>query len=486
MPAIMPPDDTIAPEAPAAAPVAPKAVSPFDSTTQSSLATLDRVINGKGDENDRKAVTNIVAQKNAADQEGHINTHTQWGPLVAALLMRQYDKALTYYNGGPTRFEEGRTADNQRIYKEYNQIGPTGVYRDIETKQIVDPKIAKELEDKGVITASDQRALQTAVYQNVGNEYLERATGLRKPLLQAMETSIKTSNIMSQTNNLLAERDRLSQSPALNIISKLSPAQRADLFGFKTGLKTENKGTTKGETESKSGSFTGTQTSNANANFDLTGGLKNATGAGGAAVPPKVGGAFGIGGSTGATNQSTASGNLGAETTATASAGQQQQEDIMSKIQRYTQNAIKTPEEFQAVQRWVQLTQKIHEIQSAIPPEMMAPGSRAIPPESLGLTSGKEATINSLETQRNNALASAWAAFVAKKVRDNKFEGTEAVQREFMDTNTYKGIDYKYDSVIGAVKNGKPHQPKTGDIDVGPNNRPRIFKDGQWEPLNER
>ena len=479
MPAVIP-EQNLAPEA-----VAPEAVAPSSMTPQSALATLDRVVNGRGDENDRKSVSDIVAKKNAADQEGHLNTHTQWGPLIGALLMRQYDKAINHFNGGETRFEEGRTADNQRVFKQYNQRGFTGVYANPDGTP-VDPKIAKQLEDKGVITRSDEQALKTAAFENVKADAVARATGLRVPVVQAMDAAFKTSNIMSQTNNLLAERDRLSQSPALNIISKLSPDQRADLFGFKTGLKTENKGTTKGQTESKSGSFTGTETSNANANLDLTGGSKGGTGAGGAAVPPKVGGGVGIGGSTGATNQSTASGNLGAETTSTASAGQQQQEDIMSKIQRYTQNAIKTPEEFQAVQRWVQLTQKIHEIQSNIPPEMMAPGSRAIPPESLGLTSGKEATVNSLETQRNNALASAWSAFVAKKVRDNTFEGLEANREEFMKSNTYKGIDYKYDSVIGAVKNGKPHQPKAGDIDVGPNNRPRIFKDGQWEPLNER
>jgi len=486
MPAIMPPDDTLAPEAPVApvAPVAPKAVSPFDATTQSSLSTLDRVINGKGDENDRKAVTEIVAKKNAADQEGHLNTHTQWGPLVAALLMRQYDKAMTLYNGGETRFEEGRTADNQRIFKQYNQRGFTGVYANPDGTP-VDPKVAKELEDKGVITASDQRALQTAAFQNVRADAVARATGLREPVIRAMDNAYKTSNVMSQYNNLLAERDRI-KSPALDILSKLSPAQRADLFGFKSGLKTENKGTTTGQTESKSGSFTGTQTENKNANVDLTGGMRGGQGAGGAAVPPKVGGGVGFGASTGATNQSTASGNVGAENTATASAGQQQQEDIMSKIQRYTQNAIKTPEEFQAVQRWIQLTQKIQEVHSSIPPEMMAPGSRAVPTEALGITGGKEATINSLEAQRNNALASAWSAFVAKKVRENKFEGEQSVKEEFMNTKTYQGIDYKYDSVINAVRNGKPHQPKTGDIDVGPNNRPRIFKDGQWEPLNER
>jgi hypothetical protein len=483
MPAIMPPDDTIATEAPVAP--EPKAVSPLDSSVQNSLSTLARVVNGQGDENDRKAVTQIVAKKNAADEQGHLNTHTQWGPLMASLLMRQYDKAIAHYNGGETRFEEGRTADGERVFKQYNQRGFTGVYSNPDGTP-VDPKIAQQLENKGVITASDERALKTAAFENVKADAIARATGLRVPVVQAMNDAFKTSTVMSQTNNLLAERDRLSQSPALNIISKLSPAQRADLFGFKTGLKTENKGTTTGQTESKSGSFTGTQTSNANANLDVTGGLKGGTGAGGAAVPPKVGGGIGIGGSTGATNQSTASGNLGAENTATASAGQQQQEDIMSKIQRYTQNAIKTPEEFQAVQRWVNLTQRIHEIQSNIPPEMMAPGSRAIPPESLGLTSGKEATVNSLETQRNNALASAWSAFVAKKVRENKFEGAEANREEFMNSNTYKGIDYKYDSVIGAVKNGKPHQPKAGDIDVGPNNRPRVFKDGKWEPLNER
>lgn len=482
----MPPEDTIAPEAVAPQAVVANPVKPSSMAPQSALATLDRVISGRGDENDRKAMPEIVAKKNAADQEGHLNTHTQWGPLVAALLMRQYDKAMSLYNGGETRFEEGRTADNQRIFKQYNQRGFTGVYANPDGTP-VDPKVSKDLEDKGVITASDQRALQTSAFENVKADAVARATGLRVPVIEAMNTAFKTSAVMSQTNNLLAERDRLSQSPALNILSKLNPAQRADLFGFKTGLKTENKGTTKGQTESKSGSFTGTQTENKNANVDLTGGLGGgAGGAGGAGNPPKVGGGIGIGASTGATNQSTASGNLGAETTASSSAGQQQQEDVMSKIQRYTQNAIKTPEEFQAVQRWVQLTQRIHEIQSNIPPEMMAPGSRAIPPESLGLTGGKEATINSLETQRNNALASAWSSFVAKKVRDNKFEGAESVREEFMNTNTYKGIDYKYDSVIGAVKNGKPHQPKAGDIDVGPNNRPRIYKDGQWEPLNER
>jgi hypothetical protein len=484
MPAIMPPNDTIAPETPAAAPVAPKAVSPFDSTTQSSLATLERVISGRGDENDRKAVPEIVAKKNAADQEGHLNTHTQWGPLVAALLMRQYDKAMTLYNGGETRFEEGRTADNQRIFKQYNQRGFTGVYANPDGTP-VDPKVAKELEDKGVITASDQRALQTAAYKNVEADALARATGLRVPVIQAMDNAYKTSNIMSQYNNLLAERDSI-KSKAIDIISKLPAAQRADIFGFKTGLKTENKGTTKGETESKSGSFTGTQTSNANANLDLTGGMKGGQGAGGAAVPPKVGGSVGIGGSTGATNQSTASGNLGAETTATASAGQQQQEDVMSKIQRYTQNAIKDEKEFKDVQRWLQLTQKIQEIHSNIPPEMMAPGSRAVPAEALGFVSGTDARVNSLEAQRNNALASAWSSFVAKKVRDNKFEGAEAVREEFMNTNTYKGIDYKYDSAIKSERTGKPHQPKTGDIAVGSDNRPRIFKDGKWESLNER
>lgn len=464
--------------APVAPPSAKSTVAPVKIAQQAAdlgavniVSQLERGIkNGDGN-----AVADIITKKNEADSEGHINTHTQWGGVVASLLKGDYVGAWKNYNGGPTRWEEGVTGSGEKVYKLYNARGYTGEMADTNYKPLTQRQ-KLEYEERGVVTKADRTAIEGAAFQSERNIGLSAKTGLAQPVIDSMKKSYETSLVASQTNNKISQSiDRLKKSPILDIVSKLTPEQRKDVFGSVQTMANQQAGTTTAAGETKGAS--GTVTKGGTANIGGEGGVGK-KGAG------NVGGSAGIGAS--ATTQGTASQGTSAEAGTSATSGKQDVENMITKIQKYTQGAIKTPEELDAVRAYLQDTLVINQVNANLNAKDRAPGVVAVPPLEMGLTSRKESISNAYDMQRNNALDAAWAAFQSHKVRSGQVGDMEANREEFMNSNTFRGINNKYDALKKANQTGQDHKPEDGFIDVGPNNRPRVWKDGKPEYLNVR
>lgn len=422
------------------------------------------------------AAADLINKKIEADKEGNLNTHTQWGGVIASILGRDYMGAWKYYNGGPTRLEEGRTGSGEQVFKEYNANGYTG--RMLNAKeQPLSKQERLAIEDRGgVVTNSDQNAIRGGAFQSESQIAIAARTGLALPVVEAMKKSYETSQVSSQANNKISQTiDRLKKSPILDIISKLTPEQRKDVFGFAQTMGTTSKGETGGTAETKGGSATVTKGGTANLGGEGALGKKGAG---------NVGGSLGVGASD--TRQGTASQSTSAETGTSTSNAQQNIENMITKIQKYTQGAIKTEEELNAVRAFLQDSAVINQVNASLNTKDRAPGVVAVPEFALGMTSRKEAIANGYDMQRNNALDSAWSAFTAHKVRNGGELDIQAAREEFMNTNTFRGINNKYDALKKANATGKDHVPEDGFVDVGPNNRPRVWKDGKPEYLNVR
>lgn len=459
---------------PAAVSPAAQAKAPSDSPDK---GLQDVTILGEAIRNgDSVTASDLINKKINEDKEGHLNTHTQWGGVVASILGRDYMGAWKYYNGGPTRLEEGRTGSGEQVFKEYNANGYTGRMLNAKEQPLSKQERLAIEERGGVVTNSDQNAIRGGAFQSESQIAIAARTGLALPVVEAMKKSYETSQVSSQANNKIGQTiDRLKKSPILDIITKLTPEQRKDVFGFAQTMGTTSKGETTAAGENKGGSATVTK-----------GGTVNLGGEGAAGKKGGVtgGGSAGVGASD--TRQGTASQSTSAETGTSASNAQQNIENMITKIQKYTQGAIKSEDELNAVRAFLQDSLVINQVNSSLNAKDRAPGVIAVPEFALGMTSRKEAISNGYDMQRNNALDSAWSAFTAKKVRDGGELDIQAAREEFMNTNTFRGINNKYDALKKANETGKDHVPTDGFIDVGPNNRPRVWKDGKPEYLNVR
>lgn len=459
-------------------PIAPPGVeAPVDVAVPEALNAINNAVRAGGqDPKANIAAANDIQAKIAQDETGHINTTSQWGAVVANLLMRDYKGALNAYNGGQTEDIEGRTATGQKFYKQYNARGYTGKMYDINGKELnADQQAHVEQNMGGVFTPRDQSVLQSGLFKGLSNSEIARVTGLSNQVVGSMKTAYETSQIASRMNQGLVELDSLTKklsgkegsANVLDLIHNAPADVRAAIFRFKTGQQTTAAGTTAGKTKSESGSSTTQDTGTVSGNIGkrLVGGNISAT----------------------ETKSGTAGESRGTEIGETASKSAAGQEDIQSKILGYVQSKV-NPEQAKDVMRWIQLTQMVNESQANLEksPER-APGVVSVAPTELGLTDAKSSFENNINLRRNNALEAAWSSFVSHNVRQGRQNiGGDEMRKEFMDTNTYKGIQNMYNYEAETNKSGKRPEVKEGTVHVNEKNRPVIYRNGKWEDVNVR
>ena len=442
------------------------------------LQVLSSAIDAGGKDPERNLqASQIINQKIEMDKDGHINTQAQWGNVVANLLSRNYVGALNAYNGGLAKWEEGRAANGEKFYKEYNANGYTGRMADVD-KNLLGPDQQKIVENQmgGVVTRSDNTALNGGLYAGMKASEISRITGLSAPVVASMQNAYQTSQVASRMNSALLERDKLTiKTPVLDIVSKMPADIRAGIFGFKTGQKTNATGETTGESKTKGASATETKGGTAGGGIEAGNKGKN----------PTIGGNLNVNASD--TKQGTASENKSNESGTTQSSSTAGQEDIQSKIMRYVQANTKPGEEYNSVMKWIQLTQLVNQSNQELKTKERAPGIVDVADTELGVTSRESSLENSVNLQRNNAMESAWSAFIANQVRlGNQNKGSDALREEFQNSNTYKGITNKYDHLINNVKTRSDNPRREGAIYVNERNRPVVYINGKEEALNER
>jgi len=465
-----------------AEPVVPPSVEQQEVVEQPAgakeLQALSAAIESGGKDPDRNLqASKIINQKIEMDKDGHINTQAQWGSVVANLLSRNYVEALNSYNGGKTKWEEGRAANGEKFYKEYNANGYTGRMADVDKNLLGnDQQNIVENQMGGVITGRDNTSLNSGLFAGMKASELSRITGLSAPVVASMQNAYQTSQVASRMNSALLERDKLTvKTPVLDIVSKMPSDIRAGIFGFKTGQKSSATGETTGEAKTKS--VSSTETKGGTANIGGEAGSKGRN--------PAVGGSAGVSASD--TKQGTSSENKNVEAGTTSSSSAAGQEDVQSKIMRYVQANTKPGEEYNNVMRWIQLTQMVNQSNQELKSKERAPGVVDVADTELGVTSRESSFENSINLQRNNAMESAWSSFIANQVRlGNQNKGADALREQFQNSNTYKGIANKYDHLINNVKTKSDNPVKEGSIHVNERNRPVVWVNGKWEALNER
>ena len=231
---------------------------------------------------DRVEFANLVNKKVTNDREGHLNTQTQWLPMVGALLGGNLKEAYKYYNGGSTRVEDALHPTLGRFQREYNERGPTGRIFDQNGNELDAPTIKKLDQSGGLISNSDKNAFYTGAYAAATENQKAMMTGLAKPVADQYQKSVTTAQQGSALRGLLEDRRRLvsdkTNLSVLTAISKLSPQDRQKVFGFVSS----QTGATSGRAEE----VTGAESASALRSRNLSTNVGGRLGSGDAAAVP--------------------------------------------------------------------------------------------------------------------------------------------------------------------------------------------------------
>lgn len=450
----------------------------------------------------RVQASNMINKKITDDTEGHINTQTQWGPLVAAILSRDYAGAAKAWNGGATEQVEAYGPDNSRYVKEYNQRGPTGRVFDPNGNELKPEHIAELDKQGGLISKKDLTAFQTGGFQEALQGVTSSQAALRGPALKAISDAQVAGVESAGMANLYEERRKLAKnSPWMNEISKLEPEKRAQLFEITSQQIQASQGSQKRSGTSTSatqgttaGSQQGTDISGKAGIGMEPGAVAPPTGVGPGGIKPPSGGFLpnlsiggGVSGSsgsyTGAQTSNTQSSTSGAETS--ASTGAQEQLNLRSRVEGIL-NRKMGDKEFQDYQRYMQLTGQIDQANATRQVQKLAPGATAIAPQDPALSGQRNSQIEDLHGIRNESLLSAWTHYLSDKVNAARGKPVDMIKLadEFQNSTVAKGINKKYDMYINEVK-GVKYTPKDGDVIVDNRNRPLVWKNGEWEVMKK-
>lgn len=437
---------------------------------------------------DRMKMVDVVNKKITNDKEGHINTQMQLVPMIGALLGGNLKEAYNYYNGGPTRTEAAIHPILGEFQREYNQRGPTGRIFSQNGEELDAATIKKLDQSGGLISNTDRNAFYTGKYAAATENQKAMMTGLVKPVADQYNKSITTAQQGSVIRNLLEDRRRLvsdkNNMSVLTTLSKLSPEQRQAVFGFVASQTGKTAGTAQ---ETKTGESANVLRGQ-NVQGTISGRLGGGEGGGATSGLPSIAGVS-ASRSAGAMNQAQAAASTGETTGVTGGTSESIQRNVMSEINRITQGAIQTPEQFTALQRIVQNSQQIEAARASMKPEDMAPGVRQLAPVDPLLNSPLDVVSHDIDFQRNNSLNVAWNAYLAKKMHENitniEPASIDKLRDEFTRTQTFKAIERTYDGELDRAK-GRKVQPEEGQVYIDRKNRLRRWVDGDWEPINAR
>jgi len=472
------------------------------------IKIIQNVLTNPTPKNKLEAASHIE-EKNKLDKDGHINTQTQWGGVIASLLNHDAMGAWKYYNGGPTRVEDAYSPIYGHAYKEFNANGTTGkLYNRDGTP--VDPAILAKIEKSGGYfqSKSDQSALNDAKYQGASELVKKAMTGLPSVLMDQTELATKMAGSMSEIVSGANKLKQLVVKPGndfLNSIAQLPSEARQKLLSATNLYVGFNKGASAGQAAGANNSATGQQT-NANS---LGGSVGGSFGGGGTvpAVPPSAGnpagspaipGVKGIGVdingnlSSSASNANTSSANTTANAARTQSESQQTQQALQDTINGFLGGKAINAEQFYDLQTYLNLTSKIDQTHDYLKANnLMAPGSTMLSSPDPRLSGTQNAYILANEASKNASLASAYANYKAHlaNITNGMLPEPSEIAAGFLDSKTFEAINNHYSENINNLKNGVKEQKKhkVGDIGFDPmSNKPIILNNqGKWVYYNE-
>jgi hypothetical protein len=457
------------------------------------IEALDKAISSP-DADSRSQAIQIINKKIENDKEGHVNTNTQWAPLVASLLSRDYKGALNAWNGGLTRQVDAYGPDNTRYIQEYNARGRTGRVFDANGNELKPEHVLEIDKNGGLISKEDITAASTGSFLSNRQGVQSTAEAARAPALAAYKKAQEIGLSSAGIANLYNEQSKIAQRAGwMDAIAKLPADKRSQLFQIVSQQNQASQGTSTetGKTQSiTAGEQKGTQ-KNQGANVGADIGFKGAIPPGEAGQGGKVGVAPGIsGGVSGsegsfANTQTSSTGGSRTQAGATSGTSQLQQQNFQSAINGILQGAITSPQEFSDLQRYVSLQDQIRKAQEIRGVENVAPGASPVPDIDPALSGRQNAAVASYQGMKNEALLSAWNHFLSSKVHSSRGKPVDLAEaaNEFQSTNVARGINNRYDQAMNTIRSGKAYEPQKGDIIVDNRNKPRIWTGEKWEGL---
>jgi hypothetical protein len=469
-------------------------VTVSDAPAATPVATINdvpkpaiEIISGlsSADPKQKLAAVQQIQKTDSETADYHPNLQPQWGAMLASALQHNWSDVHKYYNGGAVREEEARDVNNNRYYKQFNQMGATGVYKD-EKGRVLNPTQLKELDSRGgVFSDSDFKVLQTAPWVNGKTNQILANNALTAPVLTATNDAYNAANLAGSSNKNADEQINILQSNPgvrniLDHISQTTPEKRQRILGLVNQYKTI--GANKGATSENRGNATGT-TSNTTGNATNIGGggsvapPAGAAGAEGAVVPgASIKG--GLNTSASGTVQGTVTaGQANAATTANTNTTQEQQ-NVRTLIERELQGVIKNPQDFDNYMRIQALDAQNKAAAAAVPVHIMPPGFTNVTESDLQLGGTNAVIANRVEQLKNNALMAAWSNELFKATREAAKTGNRPdmneIANQFQNSDLFKAISNTYAHKM-SLELGQPSPLKSGDLVVDPKTN-KIFK----------
>lgn len=408
------------------------------------------------------------------------NVQPDWGAVFSNLLMRNYVGAYNAYNGGQKKEEEALSVNGEQYSKVYNSRGFTGEILDSTGKKLSQQQVKDLYARGGLISQSDQRALQTSTWGN--QKYLQSQIGggLVNKFVEIQNNAYTAANSASASNNNATEQIKLIKNggiqKALDFIASLPPEKRGPLLAAIARYNTVSAGTTGASTAGTSA----TSGINAGANVGVDAGMGGgAGGKGGGNVSGNLGG--NVGTSAGTSTQGTASARNTAERTAGTST--QEQQNLQSTIMGMMSGALDSPESFNNLMRYQALDAINKRNFEAVPVDARPPGFQEVPEFDANMTGSKSALQNRIVQMKNNALTAAWTKFLYQNSRDVlKNGGTIAdvnisdLQDKFQQSEVFQGINNKFGAALQYHMTGQQPTFAPGTILVDENNKVRRIK----------
>jgi hypothetical protein len=460
------------------------------------LQTINIIAKGidpNANPDDRLETVDRINKQIDMTKQGHLNTQMQVLPMLAAFLGGNAKEALRYFNGGPVRQEEAFHPTLGRFIQERNMNGVTGRVFDTNGNELSPKEIEKIDRSGGLMSESNKAAMYTGTFQGASEAQKALMTGMNTRVANAYADAVDTAkkgSVLSETldaqRRILTNKDNQAW---LNALSSLPPEQRQKVFGFLSSQSGTSTGKS-AESSARQGSQVGGQESlTRNISGDIGVGGRAGGGEGGAGVaPPKVGLGVSGGQSRTAGTQYSATAGTGATEAESQSQQQQIQRNVQSEINRILQGKVVNSQQFQDLTNLALIEGQINQINSSIKPENQAPGVRQPIQIDSTMSGPMVGVLNSMNSQRNIALNSAFANYMAqsihKQIGSTEQKTDQELREEFLRTQTFKAINNTYDQKMDAIKNNRKFVPEEGAVYVNKNNRLVRWVDGDWEPVN--
>jgi len=476
MPPVIPPNGQLSPVvpggvtnsavAPVEAGVAPQPVEdvtvttpPADSGNNVEFKDLPEraqkiIISAKS--GDSIGATDEVNKHVSESVDYHPNMQPQVGKMIFSAIAGRWGDVYKYYNGGATREEEAKTPSGQIVYKVFNEVGPTGQYKDYKTGKLLSPTQTKALIDAGgVISASDERALKTSTWKNAITSSELANKGFASQVEAARTSAYAAANEASASNRNIEEQIGLAKRipHVLDYVSQLPSERRQKLLGYISRFNTNSKALN--QANEKGGAVNTGNAQNANARI-------------GSGDTTPMGGNVGFGGSA-------QSGVSNRENNSVSNANSnvlQEQQNLERAIIQELQGVIKPGQQFNDFVRLQSLNAQNELAMKNIPSTAKPPGWQEVP-ETDPFTGGTEAMIkNRAIQQANNALMTAYSTEIFRAQRTAAKTGQQAdikeIQDKFANSDMFKAIRNTYTDRFNKHL-GRGGSLKKGDLIVDQN-----------------